>query len=678
LSSTAEPVGTIDVALAHAARLLQTDPGLAAEQASEILKVAPSHPVATLLLGAAQRLTGKAEAALQILEPLARSQSNWAVAHYEHGLALSRLERRDDAIAALRRAVTLRPDMPDAWRALADQLTISGDLVGADACYGQHIKASTRDPRLLGAASALCENNIPVAESLLRAHLKDYPTDVAAIRMFAEVAARLGRLRDAETLLQRCLELAPSFHAARHNYALVLFRQNKAGQALSEIDRLFAAEPDNPGHLNLKAAVLARIGELEESVEIYADLLANHPEQPKIWMSYGHALKTAGREAQSVAAYQKSIELLPSLGEAYWSLANLKTTRFTDADLSAMRAQLARTDLSPEDRFHFDFAAGKALEDAGLFEASFEHYLKGNELRRAGIEYNPGRNTTQMEHSKALLTHEFFAARQGFGTPAPDPIFIVGLPRSGSTLLEQILSSHSEVEGTMELPDITAMVATLARESVRAGGAPYPQLLANLSAAECQALGEQYLSQTRIQRRTDAPCFIDKMPNNFAYLGLIQLILPNARIIDARRHPLGCGFSCFKQHFARGQHFTYSLDDIGRYYRDYVHLMAHFDQVLPGRIHRVIYESMIEDTEAQVRRLLDYCGLPFESACLRFYENDRAVRTASSQQVRQPIFREAAEHWRHYEPWLDPLKAALGPVLDAYPEDGISSQTRGG
>ena len=660
-------MGTIDVALAHATRLMQSDPELAAEQAGEVLKVAPGHPVATLLLGYARRVTGKTDAALQILEPLTRAQPNWATAHYELGLVLSRLERREEAIAALRRAVTLKPDMPDAWRALGDQLTISGDRVGADACYAQHIKASTRDPRLLQAAAALCDNNIPVAESLLRAHLKNYPTDVAAIRMFAEVAARLGRFRDAENLLKRCLELAPSFHAARHNYALVLSRQNKAGEALREIDRLFAAEPNNPGHRNLKAAVLAKIGELEESVEIYADLLANHPEQPKIWMSYGHALKTAGREAQSIAAYKKSIELLPSLGEAYWSLANLKTMRFTDDDLSAMRGQLARTDLSPEDRFHFDFAAGKALEDEGRFEASFQHYLQGNALRRAGIEYDAERNTAQLESHKALLIPEFFAARQGYGTPAPDPIFIVGLPRSGSTLLEQILSSHSAVEGTMELPDITAMAATLGQEGVRAGTAPYPQLLANLTAADCQALGERYLAQTRIQRRTGRPFFIDKMPNNFAHIGLIHLILPNAKIIDARRHPLGCCFSCFKQHFARGQHFTYSLEDLGRYYRDYVGLLAHFDRVLPGRVHRVLYESMIEDTEPQVRSLLEYCGLPFEPGTLRFYENERAVRTASSQQVRKPIFREGVEHWRHYEPWLDPLKSALGTALETYP-----------
>ncbi len=662
-----EPVGTIDVAIAHASRLLHANPGLAAEQALEILKVAPGHPPAILLLGAAHRLAGRNEAALQVLEPLTRAQPNWAAAHYELGLALSRMDRPEQATAAFRRAVRLKPDLPGAWRELGDQLMLAKDLAGADAAYAQHIKASTRDPRLLEAADALCDNDIPLAESLLRTHLKSHPTDVAAIRMFAEVAGRLGRFEDAENLLRRCLQLAPSFHAARHNYALVLTRQNKPAEALREIERLLLIEPDNPGHRNLKAAVLAKIGELGESVEIYSQLLEQHPQQPKIWMSYGHALKTAGDEARSIEAYRRSIGLLPSLGEAYWSLANLKTVRFTNEDLSAMRAQLERPDLAPEDRFHFDFAIGKALEDAGEFAASFRHYLKANELRRAGIEYSAERNSRQIRNTQTALTREFFAARAGFGSSARDPIFIVGLPRSGSTLIEQILSSHSAVEGTMELPDITAMAAMLGRESVQAGKAPYPQLLADLGADECRALGERYLAQTRIQRRTGAPCFIDKMPNNFAHVGLIHLILPNARIIDARRHPLACCFSCFKQHFARGQHFTYSLEDIGRYYRDYVDLMAHFDRVLPGRVHRVIYESMIEETESEVRRLLEYCGLDFEPACLRFYENDRAVRTASSQQVRRPIYREGVEHWRKFEPWLEPLKQALGPALVAYP-----------
>ncbi|MGH8138735.1 MAG: tetratricopeptide repeat-containing sulfotransferase family protein [Steroidobacteraceae bacterium] len=667
MSSTAAPVGTIDVALAHATRLLASKPDLAAEQATEILKVAPGHPGASLLLGMAQRLGGHPDSAVEVLEPLARAQPRWAAAHYELGQALSQLERRDTAILALRRAVALKPDMTDAWRALGDQLTVAGDAPGADAAYAQHIKTSTRDPRLLAAAAALCENQIPEAEALLRAHLKRYPTDVAAIRMLAEVAARLRRYQDSETLLARCLELAPSFTAARHNYAVVLHRQNKPAAALREIDALLALEPRNPGYTNLKAAILARIGEYGQSIELYESVLAAHPLQPKIWMSYGHALKTNGRETDSIAAYEKSIDLLPNLGEAYWSLANLKTVRFTPAQMDAMRLQLARTELADEDRFHLHFALGKALEDAADYAGSFEQYALGNRLRRAGIMYSPDEMSAHVRRSKSLLTADFFARRSGHGHESQDPIFIVGLPRAGSTLLEQILSSHSQVEGTMELPDIPAIAKSLARIADRSEAAKYPEALAHLSAQECRTLGERYLAATRIQRKTPAPFFIDKMPNNFAHIGLIHLALPNARIVDARRHPLGCCFSAFKQHFARGQNFTYSQEDLGRYYRDYAELMAHFDAVLPGRIHRVIYESMIEDTEAQVRRLLAYCSLPFEAACLRFYENDRAVRTASSQQVRQPIFRGGIDQWRHYEAWLDPMKAALGTVLGSYP-----------
>jgi tetratricopeptide (TPR) repeat protein len=384
-------------------------------------------------------------------------------------------------------------------------------------------------------------------------------------------------------------------------------------------------------------------------------------------MTYGHALKTKGREQEGIAAYKKSIELLPSLGEAYWSLANLKTTPFTELDLTAMRAQLANPKIADEDRFHLNFALGKALEDRGEYAESFEQYALGNQLRRAQISYSSGEMSEHVARVKALCTPAFFADRASHGASAADPIFIVGLPRSGSTLLEQILSSHSQVEGTMELPDIPAIARTLSKRAKQSQMEGYPPVLATLSAKECAELGERYLSQTRIQRKTSAPFFIDKLPNNFAHIDLIHLALPRAKIIDARRHPLGCGFSAFKQHFARGQSFTYSLEDIGRYYRDYVELMAHFDTVLPGRVHRVIYESMIDDTEAEVRRLLEYCALPFEAECLRFYENDRAVRTASSQQVRKPIFREGVDQWRRYDPWLGPLKESLGSVLQAYP-----------
>ncbi|HEY4370245.1 MAG TPA: sulfotransferase [Steroidobacteraceae bacterium] len=667
MSATAEPVGTLEVALAHTARLLETGPQLAAEQATEILKAVPRHPIATLMLGIARRSCGDASAALGILQPLAATYPDWDAAHYELGLTLASAGQGDTALSALRRAVAVNPEMTQAWRAIGDHLTLAGDVAGADAAYAKHIKSSVRDPRLMEAGVALTENQIPRAEALLREHLKQYPTDVAAIRMFAEVAARLGRYADAENLLVRCLELAPGFTAARHNYAIVLHRQNKAAAALPEIDRLLAVEPHNPSHHNLKAAILARIGEYQESIEIYARVLRDYPQQARVWMSYGHALKTAGREQECIDAYRRCIELLPTLGEAYWSLANMKTFRFDADDLAAMRRQLQQPELSDTDRLHFHFSIGKALEDNGEFADSFAHYELGNRLRRSQITYDATANSTHVRRSKALFCAEFFAQRKDAGSSAPDPIFIVGLPRSGSTLLEQILSSHSAVEGTMELPDILAMARALGGKPSRSQRSSYPEVLAGLSAQQCLELGEQYLLQTRIQRKTDAPFFIDKMPNNFAHIGLIHLALPRARIIDARRHPLGCCFSGFKQHFARGQSFTYSLAEVGGYYRDYVELMAHFDAVLPGRIHRVHYEHMIEDTEGEVRRLLDYCGLPFEAGCLRFYQNERAVRTASSQQVRQPIFRDGVDHWRHYEPWLAELKDALGAVLDTYP-----------
>jgi predicted Zn-dependent protease len=666
MSKASEPVGSVEVALRHATRLLETNPDLAAEQAGEILKAVPAHPPAMLLLGVARRSSGDAAAAFDVLGPLVAMHPQWALAHYELALALSGLQRNAAAIAALQRAVTLKPDMADAWRALGDELSIAGDAAGADSAHAQNIRASTKDRRLLTAAAALCENKIPQAEALLRAHLMKYPTDVPALRMLAEVAARLGRYKDAESLLTRCLELAPSFAAARHHRAIVLHRQNKPAAALREITELLAKDPHNPAYKNLKAAILARIGELQDSIEIYAAVLAEYPAQPKIWLSYGHALKTSGRENDSVAAYNKSIELLPSLGEAYWSLANLKTVQFTNEDIAAMRLQLRRADLAVDDQLHLHFAMGKALEDKGEYAASFEHYAQGNRLRRAQLSYQPDEMSTHVRRVKSLYTAQFFADRRDYGAAAPDPIFIVGLPRSGSTLLEQILSSHSQVEGTMELPDIAGIARSLFDIGKKSQISGYSAVLATLDADHCRELGERYMSQTRIQRKTAAPFFIDKMPNNFAHIDLIQLALPRAKIIDARRHPLGCCFSAYKQHFARGQGFTYSLEDIGRYYRDYVDLMVFFDEILPGRIHRVIYESMIEDTESEVRRLLEYCGLPFEASCLRFYENERAVRTASSQQVRRPIFREGVDHWRHYEPWLDPLKESLGTVLATY------------
>ncbi|GAB3360080.1 tetratricopeptide repeat-containing sulfotransferase family protein [Lysobacter tyrosinilyticus] len=666
MNQVTEPTASVDVALAHASRLLATDPALAAEQAGEILRVV-DHPMARLVLGVSHSLRGQHAPALDVLEPLARAQPRWAQAQMELGLARARAGR-DGAIAALRRAVALKPDLPQAWRALGDQLLAADDLDGADAAYAAHVRHSVRDPQLLAAASALNENRIPDAEALLRVHLKQAPSDVAAIRMFAEVAARLGRIEDSELLLQRCLELAPGFHEARRNYAMVLHRANKPAEALAQIDALLQSDARNPAYRNLKAVVLCRVGDYEPAIALYAELLKEFPLQSPIWLSYGHALKTAGHQARAIEAYREAIAREPAFGEAWWSLANLKTFRFSDEDIAAMRAQLARMegrdDADADHRLHLHFALGKALEDRADYAASFQHYEQGNAQRLQQVPYSADETSARVRHAKRLYTPEFFAQRQGFGSNAPDPIFIVGLPRAGSTLLEQILSSHSQVEGTMELPELISVTRALKQQ---AGDGYYHDALATLDADAVRALGERYLEGTRIHRKSGAPFFIDKMPNNFAHVGLIQLALPNAKIIDARRHPLACCFSAFKQHFARGQSFSYSLQDLGRYYRDYVELMAHFDAVLPGRVHRVTYERMVDDTENEVRRLLAYCGLPFEEQCLRFFENERPVRTASSEQVRQPIYRDGVDHWKHFEPWLGPLQQALGPVLDVYP-----------
>ncbi|MCW1381412.1 sulfotransferase [Novosphingobium sp. KCTC 2891] len=514
------------------------------------------------------------------------------------------------------------------------------------------------DPRLVRAALAMNESDLPTAEPLLRALLKDNPFDVRAIRLFAELAGRIGRYQDAENLLRRAIELAPHFTAARANLALILYRTHRAGEALEELARVTAEDPDNIGVANLQAAAFGRIGEFDEALALYAHVLKEMPAQPKVWMSYGHMLKTVGRQAEGVAAYRRALELTPTLGEVWWSLANLKTVKFTDEDIAAMETALADPAISAEDRWHLDFALGKALEDRGQAEAAFAHYAAGNALRKNRISYKAEETQAQVDRMIAATTPALLAGAAGKGCPAPDPIFVLGMPRAGSTLVEQILASHSQVEGTSELGDI----ALLAR-----GIDGYPGALADLAPDALRQLGEEYLSRTRIQRHTARPLFVDKMPNNWMHVPFIRLILPNAKIVDARRDPLACCFSNFKQHFARGQGFTYSLEDVGRYYRDYVRLMAHVDAGMPGAVHRVIHERMIEDTEAEVRALLAFCGLGFEESCLAFHKTERAVRTASSEQVRLPINRDGTQAWKPFEPWLAPLKAALGDVLDAYP-----------
>lgn len=524
------------------------------------------------------------------------------------------------------------------------------------------------DPEVRQAALALAANRLDEAEPRLRAILRARPTEVAAIRMLAELAIRIERLADAEALLDRALDLAPGFDAARFNRAVARHRRGRGVAALEDIDHLLAVAPDQLGYRATRAAILSRTGDYDAAIADYDELLA-HPgpaADARLWLSRGHALKTIGRREDCLSSYLRAVALSPALGEAWWSLANLKTHRFTAADLDRMAAALNDPAASDDDRMHLHFALGRGWETVGPPANAFDHYARANAMRRSQLPYDADVTRAHVAALSRQVDAAALAARRGQGDPAPDPIFIVGLPRSGSTLLEQILASHPQVEGTMELADVTTMAAEI---EARTDGSPdaYVRELLSLDADALAALGRRYIDGTRIHRREGAPRFIDKMPNNWMHALLIHLILPNAAIIDARRHPLDCGVSCYVQHFARGQPFAYDLADIGRYYADYTDLMAHVDAVLPGRVHRVFHERLIGDPDGEIRALLAACGLAFDPACLDFHRNTRPVRTASAEQVRRPLTAEGMGRWRTFEPWLEPLRRGLGPALDDYP-----------
>jgi len=652
----------LQTALKNAADLLSHDPRLAEEQIHEILKIYPDAYAAKRILAAALRLQKKPQKGLDELEPLYAEHRDSPDFLHEMAQCLGAVGRGDDAVKMLRKAIRLQANHAPSWLSLGQQLAVAGDQEGSSKAFERHFEISTRHPELIDAVRLMREGKMGKAERIVRDLLKKYPTDVSSIRVLADIGVKMGQFTDAGHLLQRCLELAPDFHTARRSYASVLLRRQQPEAALAETDKLLKVEPNNPSYLILKASILVRIGDHRAALEIYEKVLKDYPNQAKAQMSYGHTLKTVGRLDESIEAYKKCIHQSPEVGEAYWSLANLKTFRFNEDDIENMRKQVTAEGGDADDQSHLAFALGKGLEDRGEFDESFKFYRRGNSIRRIEHKHDPKINVFEAVRQVRVLHQDFFEPRKGWGSPAADPIFIVGLPRAGSTLLEQILASHSQVEGTSELPDIISISRKLGKKSRKNPAGAYPECLAKMTEEQFRELGEGYLKSTRIQR-SDTPLFIDKMPNNFRHIGLIHLILPNAKIIDARRHPMGGCFSGFKQLFANGQTFTYGLEDIGKYYRDYVRLMDHWDRVLPGRVHRVQYEEMVANTDTQIRALLDYCGLEFEKQCLKFYETDRAIRTPSSEQVRKPIYKEGLEQWRNFESHLDPLKEALGPEV---------------
>lgn len=652
--------GTVEQALDHGARLLARRPALALEQARQVLGALPTHPQALLLSGQALTALGETANALLTLERLAAAEPRSAATALALGQVYALVGREAQARAELERAIALKLDLAEAYHALAALQRAAGEEAQAARTDGLGIRAATRDPDLIAAASALNRGELAKA----RAMLADRPEqDTAARRMLAEVLSRMGRLEEAEHCLVALLQRAPGFAAARELLARVLQARNRPAEALAHVQHLRADQPGNPSFAMLEGALQARIGDHERAGALYGEVLARYPEQPRAWVSQGHIHKTAGDLDAAVAAYRRAIDQQATFGEAWFSLANLKTVRFAPADMAAMRAALAAPGTSDEDRLHLHYALGKALEDAGDHRAAFAAYAEGARIRRGQLRYDADRMHAQCCARAAMMDAAFFAARTEGGFPERGPVFIIGLPRSGSTLVEQIIASHSAVEGLAELPHLMAVAGTLGHDP-----ASHLAAIAALSPDDRRALGEQYCALAQVHRREDSALFIDKLPNNWMHVGLIRLILPQAKVIDVRRHPLGCGFSIFRQHFARGQEWSYDLAEIGRYYRDYVLSMAGIDAALPGFVHRVSYEALVADQERETRAMLDFLGLPFEEACLAYWNNPRAVRTPSAEQVRQPIFTGGLDHWHAVEDELAPLKAALSDLLETWPE----------
>jgi tetratricopeptide (TPR) repeat protein len=642
------------------------DEALAAAHA--VLAESPGQRDALLAAAIAQRFLGQIPGAFETLATLERHHPLFSRLHEERGRCHVALREAAPAIEAFLKAVHLNHALPGAWGMLEGLYRMQGDAANAATAASEAATLRALPQEIVVATGLFVDGELEAAETLIRSYLLRNGDHIEAMRLLARIGIARKVYFDAQVLLAAVLERAPDYRAARQEYARVLIELHRHEEARGQLEQLMRDEPQNPLLRTLSAAACAGLGEHERAIGLYRDLLTGTPADADTHLSIGHALKTLGETQPAIEAYRRAAACRADFGDAYWSLANLKTYRFTPEELTRMEGALAAPATALDDRYHLCFALGKACEDRGDFAGSFRHYRRGNELKRPECRYRPELIEGNTAQQIAVCTAEFFAARAGWGNPSPEPIFIIGLPRSGSTLIEQILASHSQVEGTQELPNIQQIVSRLRGFGPDGDDPRYPGILTTLGQEELAALGAEYLSGTRVYR-TGKPFFIDKMPNNFRHVGLIHLMLPNARIIDARREPMACCFSNFKQLFANGQEFTYSIEEIARYYRTYLELMRHWDRVLPGRVRRIYHEDVVGDLPGSVRRLLDFCGLEFEPQCLAFHETRRSVRTASSEQVRQGIYREGLEHWRNFAPWLEPLQSALGDAVRNYRED---------
>ena len=649
--------------------------GEALAAAEELATEAPQSRAALYLVAANQRCLNLIDEALATSQRLEQLHPRFSLLYQERGFCYMALRNAPRAVEAFVRAVDINPALATSLIMLERLYRLAGDEGNAVAAAERVSALKQLVPEVVRAGSLFSDGDLSAAENILRAYLLLSGDDAEALRLLGRIERQRDELGEAESLLEAALKIKPDYLAARLDYARLLIDRQKYTRAREEIDVLLRLEPGNRYYLSLSASACVGLEEHEAAIAVYRQLLEASPGSADLQVSLGHTLQTAGRQKEATESYQRATTARPSFGDAWWSLANLKSYRFSDGEMGRMRAEEAAPGTHPVDRYHLCFALGKAFEDRGEYAESWHYYECGNALKRAESRYHPGITEANTRLQIDVCTTQFFAARAGVGVPDTDPIFIVGLPRSGSTLIEQILASHSQVEGTQELSDIHRIVFEMRSRKLNSGDPgvrtgnddAYPGVLAELAPEEFRRLGERYMTDTRDYRKNPhKPFFIDKMPNNFRHIGLIHLMMPNARIIDVRREPMACCFSNLKQLFAGGQEFTYSIEDIARYYRTYLELMRHWDSTLQRRILRVWYEDVVEDLEGSVRRILEFCGLEYEPACVEFYKTERIVQTASSEQVRRPIFREGLFQWRNYEPWLGPLKNSLGDALIRY------------
>jgi tetratricopeptide (TPR) repeat protein len=625
----------------------------------------PENRDVLYLRAIAQRHLGETAAALATLAELERLHPRFSGLYQERGYCHVALKQAPQAIEALLRGVHINPALPGSWSMLEGLYRMTGQTANAAAAAAHVATLKSLPVEVVEATTLFANGEAGAAEQIIRAFLLQHGDHIEGMRLLARIGVARDVLDDAQLLYEAVLERAPDYHIARFEYAQLLIDRHLHREAQLQAEKLLAAEPANRNYRALYATTCVGLSQHERAIELYRGLLPDAAQPAELHLSIAHTLKTLGEREKAIDEYRAAAAARAGYGDAWWSLANLKTYAFTSEELEVMRAAETSASISDTDRLHLCFALGKAYEDRCEYEVSFSYYARGNALKRSVSRYRPETQELNTRLQSAVCTRELFETHRAAGASAVDPIFVVGLPRSGSTLIEQILASHSQVEGTHELADVPRMVAGLQGREAPAEDPRYPAVLAQLTAEDLRRLGQKYLRDTRIYR-SDRPHFIDKMPNNFRHIGLIHLMLPNAKIIDARREPMACCFGNLKQLFAHGQEFTYSVDDIARYYRSYLELMRHWDAVLPGRVLRVQHEELVDDLEGQVRRILTYCGLKFEAACVEFHKTARSIRTASSEQVRQPIYREGLEQWRHYEPWLTPLREALGDALETY------------